>query len=198
MLLNSFQKMQMMGMFIDHRHGKEPSHNSPALVGGSTGERRGWLTDLLHPATTASLTQRSACSGLFQWSKKELSGSIWKPFHHWFPAPGATTWTCCLRKSCAWRSDWSRSCRRRIWSASVRSQTQSRWMNEKRTWKRNIKIQSFLKSSQGLVSKDVLPKFCSKPHMPSPHQGAVRIYSLSSDPLFLLGRILLLLLSLHP
>lgn len=45
------------------------------------------------------------------------------------------TWTCCLRKSCAWRSDWSRSCRRRIWSASGRSRTQSRWMNEKRTWR---------------------------------------------------------------
>lgn len=135
----------MMGMLNHHRHGKEPSHNSTAPMGGSTGERRGWLTDLLHPAAAASLAQPSAWNGFFQQSKKEMSGSTWRPSHHWFPVPGATTWTCCLRKSCAWRSDWSRSCRRRIWSASGMSRTQSRWMNEKRTWKRNIEIQSFLK-----------------------------------------------------
>lgn len=136
----------MMGMLIHHRHGKEPSHNSTAPVGGSTGERRGWLTDL--PSSHNRSLSHSA-KHLEQFilpnSKKELSGNIWKPSHQWFPVPGASTWTCCLRKSCAWRSDWSRSCRRRIWSASGRSRTQSRWMNEKRTWKRNIKVQSFLK-----------------------------------------------------
>lgn len=136
--------MQMMGMLIHHRHGKEPSHNSTAPVGGSTGERRGWLTDLLQPTTTASLAQPRVWNASFNRAKRTVRNHL-ETIPPLVPSPRSTTWTCCLRKSCAWRSDWSRSCRRRTWSASGRSRTPSRWMNEKRTCKRNITILSFLR-----------------------------------------------------
>lgn len=81
---SSNHKMQMTATLISarllqllsyHRHGKQPSHNSRVLMGGGTGERRGWLTYLLHSATKpagclavyrTSLTQESGLNVLFQ------------------------------------------------------------------------------------------------------------------------------------
>lgn len=156
----SNHKMQMMETFISarllqlpayHKHGKQPSHSSRIHVGGSTGERRGWLTHLLHSTTEAagcltvsrvSLTQewiQDPVSGVGYLLLSSTKRSHEETFGKQDPIPfQPITWTCCLRKSCVLKSGWSKSCKRTIWNEIVRSLNQSRWTTEKRTCNKSI------------------------------------------------------------